>query len=460
MKKILRLTAVRALALCLMLALLVCSLSACATRGKTLMTLEKDGIKVTLSVNLYQLFLCRMKGVLYNGGYTNNGVGPQTQAFWNYTSKFDGDVTMTLDQYYEQNIQDNCRTYLVALYLFESLGLELSNADIEEIDSRMDELVRVDGGGSKTKLNSVLSGFGVNYNILRDAYLLEKKVDAVQKELFGEDAGLIGDDIKDEYLKENYVHFRQIFLPTYNYKTETDENGDTIYFYTEGELRDRIYYDEHNGVKGKNEDGSTITDKNGDPVYFINDGTFTRIAYNKANGSPSYLMKENSTEYQITEMTDEEKAALETRANELLTSLKNASAQDFENAISEEKSPQNDLTEHPDGYYLDRNVDFESGGSDSAYLAEIIKKLDAMQDGEIAMVPSPYGFHIIMKYAFTEKAYTLPANETWFENFNENLVEKLFLERCEVYFPDIIVDEKVLAGAPGIKEVAINYNMI
>ncbi|MBR2721703.1 MAG: hypothetical protein IKB75_02885 [Clostridia bacterium] len=283
---------------------------------------------------------------------------------------------------------------------------------------------------------------------------------AVQNALFGENAGLIGDDIKTDHMKENYVHFRQIFLPTYNYKTETDANGDTVYYYTEGSMRDRIYYDTHNGVVGYNEDGSVIKDKNGDTVYFVNDGEYKTIAYNKANGSPSYLMVENSTQYQIVEMTEEEKKALEARANALTEELTGKSYEEFEIAIGKEITPQNDLEQHPDGYYIDRNVDFAASGSDSAYLSEIIEKLDQMQDGDVALVPSPYGYHVIKKYPFTEKAYSLPANETWFENFNSNLIEKLFLERCETYFPEIYVDEKVLAGAPSIKNVAINYNLI
>ncbi|MBR2926060.1 MAG: hypothetical protein IKC31_00585 [Clostridia bacterium] len=460
MKKTFLRHSARILSLLLMISLLVCSFAACANQGKTLMKLEKDGIKVTLSVNLYELFLCRMKGVLYNGGYTNNGVGPESQAFWNYTSKFEGDTVMTLDQYYHQNILTNCRTYLVSLYLFEQMDLQLTNADLEDVQQRLDELVRTDGGGSKTKLNSYLAGFGVNYNMLKDAYLLEKKVTAVQNALFGENAGLIGDDIKTDHMKENYVHFRQIFLPTYNYKTETDANGDTVYYYTEGSMRDHVYYDTHNGVVGYNEDGSVIKDKNGDTVYFVNDGEYKTIAYNKANGSPSYLMVENSTQYQIVEMTEEEKKALEARANALTEELTGKSYEEFEIAIGKEITPQNDLEQHPDGYYIDRNVDFAASGSDSAYLSEIIEKLDQMQDGDVALVPSPYGYHVIKKYPFTEKAYSLPANETWFENFNSNLIEKLFLERCETYFPEIYVDEKVLAGAPSIKNVAINYNLI
>ncbi len=462
MKKTIFPLTLRIATILLALVVVLCSFTSCANLGKTMMSIDHDGIKVSLSVNIYELFLTRMKGLLYNDKYTHNGVGPETQAFWNYTSKFDGETVMTLDEYYNTSIQNNCRTYLVTLYLFEELDLTLSDEAIEDVETRLNDLLLGDGDGSKTKLNSVLSTFGVNYDILKEAYLLEKKVDAVQTELFGENGSLIGDDIKTDHMKENYVHFRQIYLPTFNYKTETDANGDTIYYYPEGTNRDRIYYDTDNGVVGYNENGTLITDGNGDTVYFVNDGNYKTIAYNKANGSPSYLMsKEDETKYQTVDMTDAEKEELKKHAEELATELSGKTYAEFEAAMAKEGGPRDELTEYPDGYYLDRNIDYYSLGEDTAYLGEIVQKLDTMQNRAVAMIPSPLGYHVIMKYDYTEKAYDLESNlDTWFEAFHADLVEKLFLERCETYYYLIKVDEKVMADAPKIRDVAINEYMI
>lgn len=451
-------------AFCFALIFLCMSLASCAKLGKPLMTLDKNGTKVSISVNIYELMLSRMKATLVNGGLTIGGMTAKSEAFWNYTSKFDQGVEMTLDEYYRKCIQDNCRTYLVSLYLFEEMGLALTSADIADVDDRLNELLLTDGNGSKTKLNSILSEFGVNYDILREAYLIEKKVAAVQTALFGENASLIGDDIKTEFMEKNYVHFRQIFLPSYHFCCETDENGNDIYYYSSGENEGHIYYDVHNGVVGYNEDGSKITDKNGDVVYFVNDGNYKTIAYDMINGKRSYLMdKDDPTAYQTKDMTESELDALEARANSLLERVQTASYSDFEKTITleaDKSSPNNDMTEHPDGYYLDRTVDYAASGSEYQYLTEIIAKLDTMQDGEVALIPSSFGYHIIMKYPYTAGAYASEVNTVWFEKFNTKLIEEKFLERCNEHYPDIKLDEALLATAPTMKEVAINYFMI
>ncbi len=440
------------------------SFTSCAKLGKPLLTLEKNGIKASISVNIYELMLSRMKGTLVNGGYTTNGLSAQSDAFWNYTSKFGGETEMTLDEYYRQCILDNCKTYVVSLYLFEEMDLTLSAEDEAEIEDRLNELLLTDGDGSKTKLNSVLAEFGVNYDILREAYTIEKKVAAVQIAMFGENASLIGDDIKTEFLLSNYVHFRQIFLPSFTYRCETDENGDVIYFYSSGEKEGHVYYDVHNGVVGYNEDGSKIVDKNGDVVYFKNDEKYKTFAYDTVNGSPSYLMDEDDpTAYQTEKMSEEELKALKTRADSLLGLLQGVSYSDFELAIemeADKNNPTNDMTEHPDGYYLDRKVDYAASGSDYQYLTDIIAKLDTMQDGEVALIPSAFGYHIIMKYPHTAGAYAMEQNTVWFENFNSQLIEERFLARCESHYADIKLDEALLQTAPTMKEVAINYFLI
>ena len=434
---------------------LFCAVS-CANKGKTLMTLKKDGISVEISVNLYELMLSRMKGNLCYYGYTANGVKASESAFWSFQDKFDGETFETIDEYYSGMILDNCKTYLAALYLFEKEGLSLSAKAEKEIEERLSEILKTDGEGSKTKLNAVLSAYGVNYNLLKEAYILQAKVDAVQEHLYGKNAENVGPTVKDEFMRENYVHFRQIFLPSYNYVYETDKNGDVIYYYTEGEKKDRVCYDE-NGVIGYNEDGSKITDAKGDVIRFVDDGAFTKIAYNKVHGKPAYVMKSNSSEYQTTSMTEEELKALANRAEGLFESLKNSTNAEFEAAIAKEDTNAAIGTDYDDGYYLQKNLDYLSTGESNKYLSDIIEALDGLEDGGVAIVESIYGYHIVKKYPHTEKAYEKEENTTWFENFATDLVEKLFLEECDKLFADIQIKENVLAAAPTMKQVGINY---
>ena len=444
-----------ALTLALLLTLL-CAVS-CGGKGKTLMTLKKDGVTVTLSVNLYELMLSRMKGNLCYYGYTANGVKASESAFWSFQDKFDGETFETIDDYYCGVILENCQTYLAALYLFEKAGLTLSAKAEKEIEDRLSEILRTDGEGSKTKLNAVLAAYGVNYDLLKEAYTLQAKVDAVQEHLYGKDAAGVGPTVKDEFMRENYLHFRQIFLPAYNYVYETDENKDVIYYYTEGEKKDRVYYDVHNGVVGYNEDGSKITDENGDVVYFAKDSDYKKIAYDSINGKPAYVMNEEGSEYKTEKMTEDELKALSNRAEGLFETLKDSTDAEFEAAISKEDTNAALGTDYDDGYYLQKNLDYLASGEGNKYLSDIIEALDGLEDGGVAIVESIYGYHIVKKYPHTEKAYEKEENATWFENFATDLVEKLFLEECEKLFADIKINEDILAQAPKMKEVGINY---
>ncbi len=454
-KRILRLTS-------LLLALLCCLLAAtsCSGNGKTLLSLKKDGVSVSLSVNMFELMLSRMRGNLCYLGVTANGVTADSPAFWKFQDKFDGENLQTIDKYYTDLIMENCKTYLAALYLFEQNGLSLSDTAEEEIEDRLFELVRTDGDGSKTKLNAVLAEYGVNYNILKDIYTMEAKVAAVQKHLYGDKASGVGPAIKDEFMRENYVHFRQIFLPNYNYVYETDENKDVIYYYADGEKKDRIYYDVHNGVVGYNEDGSKITDKNGDVVYFVNDGSFTKIAYDNVSGKPAIVMNKEGTQPETVQMTEKELQALALRAEGLYETLKNSTDAEFEAAISKEDANANAGTDttYDDGYYLQKNLDYLIAGESNKYLADIVEAMEEAENGEVVLIESVHGYFVIKKYEFTEQAYEKEENQTWFENFNDDLVEKLFLDECKKLFDDIKIDEKVLAAAPSIKDVGVNYN--
>ena len=479
MKKII----LRTLALTLACVLCLLSVVSCGNKsGETLLTLEKDGISVSISVNIYELMLSRMKGTLAFYGYTANGVTAEYDAFWDYLSKFNGTDIQTADEYYRASILNNCRNYLVALYLFEKEGLTLSATAEEKIEDMLEELIRTDGNGSKTKLNAVLATYGVNYDILKEAYTIEAKVEAVQDHLYGQDGSAIGKDIKDDYLEENYVHFRQIFLATYSYVYETDGNGDTIYFYTEGDNKGHIYYDTSNGIPGvtldKDGNASAIKDENGDRIYFTKDGTYETvteddgtvcrviidkkdlpgIVYNKTYGEPEHVLTDDNTEYETEDMTAEELQKVEDRANELFEQVKDLTAAEFEAVMkNNSEDMENDSTEYNDGYYLQTNIDYTASGDDYLYLEQIVSALKTMEVGDVVLVPSNFGYHVVRKYEHTENAYDKEENQTWFEDFTSDLIEMLFLEKCQSYYANIQTVEAVLAEAPDMKKVGVNY---
>lgn len=445
----------RVITLAVALLLLVLCAASCAAKPKALLTLDRDGTKVTFSVNLYELMLSRMKGMLVSGGYTANSISADKAEFWDYQDKLNGTDLQTLNEYYGQLILDNCRTYTAALWLFEKEGLTLSAEQLASVESRLSDVLNDHGNGSKTKLNAVLSNYGINYDLLKEIYLMEEKVTAVQNKLYGANASLVGPNVKNEFLSEYYVHFKQIFLPTYRYEYETDANGDDIYYVPESQ-KATVCYDTVHGFEAKDENGTPVTDRNGDTVYYTTkDGT--RIAYDKEKGVRSYKL--DSKGVAITkDMTTEEIAQLKEKADKLYQSLKGCTVEAFEAEMAKQNKeiPGEDI--YTDGYYLRKTVDYAGLSAEYSYFSDIITAMDSMQDGDIAIITSnSAGYHIVMKYAPTEGAYDKEVNEPWFKDFHSALVEQLFLDECHSYFEEISVNFEILASATDIKNIGANF---
>ncbi len=445
----------RTVALLLTLLLLSLPLAACSSKGKTLLTLNQDGIKVTFSQNEYLLMLTRVKGTLASYQFQVN-----SDSFWGQQDKYNGTDLQTLDAYYKDSVLDNCRNYLVALYLFEKEGLSLSDASLTKVDELMDELVQTDGDGSKTKLNSILSAYGANYNILKDLYLMQEKVTALQDHLYGKNAELLGDVVKAEYLAANYVHFEQIFFPSYTYVYKTDKNGDVIYYRVDenGNLKKNIFYDSGNGVAAKDEKGEPILDDNGEQVYYVKDNP-GKIAYDIYHGKPSHKLSSDGKSYETEEMTKEELATLKADTEKLFDTLKDSTYAEFEEEMKKNAEEEVDpgAEKYTDGYYLKVGMDYSASGEETAYLDDIVEALTKGEDGAVYLVQSVYGFHIIKEYPHTEKAYELEGNESWFSDFHSGLIQKYFIELCRTYYGSIEINDKVYASMPPMKEIGVNY---
>ncbi len=424
---------------CLLVLLIPLGMLSCANRGETLLTLEADGKTYTFPVNSYQLLLSRIKGMLMSYGTTANGHKPSEDAFWSYTDKVDG-VLRTNEEFYRSQILQNCRTYLVAQHLFDLYELTLSEEVTEQIDGDLEELVKTDGDGSKSKLNSVLATYGVNYDMLKDLYIMEAKLDAVRTYLYSN----LGHNIKTEYLEKNYVHFRQILLANYTYVYETDANGDTIYY---NQTDDSIAYKKTEYTK---------TDSKGKLVYYTDD-TYKHISYDTEKGQPAYKMRDDGTGYVTTPMTEDELEALEVRAEYLYSLLEDGGSAKFEAAVKTDSDDAEASAAYTDGYYLNKKLDYSASGSAFVYLDTIVERLEGMEPGEITLVESTSGYHIVMKYAHTERAYDREENEVWFSSFAADLSEEVLQERCIPYYPSIATDEELLSTVPEMKKIAINY---
>lgn len=444
MKKLL----IRVAATMLVVVMLVASLSSCAG-GKKMLTLKVDGKTYSISVNLYELMLSAMKGTLSAYGYTLGGHTPTQKAFWDIQDTFDGKTLETSNAYYRKSVLENCKTYLVSLYLFDKYDLELSESAKKEIEDTMAELIKTDGEGSKTKLNSVLAEYGVNYKMLKEYYTIKAKFKAVQEHIYS----TMGPNMKNEYMNENYVHFYQIFLANYTYVYETDKNGDTIYYNT---ANNQILY-KVTEFKNEISEGKYETDSKGNIIYYT-DGYFNHISYDTVNGEPSYKIDSKGESYVTKPMTEDELEALAERADDLYKDLQGVTKDAF---VAKMNTESDDLQAaiYTDGYYLKKGVDFSESDEDYMYLDKIVEELSSadVKNGDVIKISSPSGYHILFKCAPTANAYDMEANKVWFSSFATDFAGEIFADNAEIYMSQIKLNEKVYAKVPNMKEIATNY---
>ena len=428
----------RIFAIILTVGVIVTSFAGCSSRGKTVMELEGT----ELSVNMLQLFLSRKKGMLCSAYYF--GEDALSDSFWDTLMSASGE---TYNDHFTEEVIDNAKTYLAALHLFEKEGLEFPKSTVEEIDSEIDRLIKEDADGSKTTFNTILSPFGVNYKILREAYILEAKIAYLNDYLFGSDGSKISSELIEEYYQSKYVRFKHVFIYTYALVYETDADGNDIYYsLTNGK---KISYDTTKTLK-KDENGDPVLDKNGDKIYVDDEG---KVAYDKKNGKRSPVMDENG--YQLTrKYTEKELIEASDYATQVMAKCEEGNYTLFDTMV-ENYSEDEGMSEYPNGYYLTRESDYDS--------PEVLEALFDMKEGEIRRVNSEYGIHVVMKYQLDEGGYANKDNSDFFVNsesggyiFMSDLKNMLLTERLKPYIDKIVIDEKRIEGI-NMKSVGANF---
>ena len=275
--------------------------------------------------------------------------------------------------------------------------------------------------------------------MLRENYIIEDKIEQLKSHISSQ----TGDAARDEYYKENYVCFRQILLPLYEYLYVTDENGDVIY-YREG--TDRIYYDT-TGTTKTGTDGKPIVDENGDTIYYSEDG---KIAYNTAKGVTKGLDKDNDGYTDYVMFDEEGIAVVEDQAQKLMELIQAEDFSTFEEYGSK-LSEKEIWNAYPNGIYINKNKNYSI-----AYLDDIQKALTNMAVGDIQLVQSDNAYHLIMKYEAKDQAYKNNENKDWFEEFEDEVVSDILDAMCQKYLDQVTVNEDVLAKAMDMKTVGAN----
>jgi hypothetical protein len=427
----------KALAILLCIAALV-SVVGCSAKGKPCM--ELDGTEMT--VNMYQLYLSRMKGTLASG-YVY-GESALKDSFWDTIMSADG---TTYNKHFSSMVLDNTKNYLAALHAFEELGLKLPKSYLDEIDQKLADFIEVDADGSKNTFNSILAKYGVNYKILREAYIIEAKIAYLNDQLYGADGSKIASTLVEEYYQSTYARFKHVFIYTYELIYETDSDGEDVWYKMSDEKK--ISYDTTKTPK-KDADGKLLKDKNGDVIYVNDDG---KIAYDKANGKRNPLLDENGN--QITrEYTKDELIKASDRATLILEQAEENNYTLFDKLV-ESYGEDDGMTDYKNGYFVTRESNYDS--------PEVIEALFEMKEGEIKRVDSEYGIHLVMKYELTEGGYSDKDNADFFVSSNtgayvfmSDLKQMLLAEYIKPYLEKIVVDEAALAGID-IKSVGANF---
>lgn len=432
MKKILKITAI-----ILAILMLLASFASCADKtGKPLLKL--DGRSV--SVNLYKLYLSRIKGTLASYGYDVS-----SESFWNTVIDSNGN---TWDDYYLETVLEELKQSLAVIYLFDELEkdgkVSFTDDDKNEIEDKINELVEYDADGSKNTFNSILSAFGANIDVLKLAYEIELKKDILVNYYYGTDASQVADNVKQEYMEENYLAFKQILIAKFYYEYTTDQNGDVVYYTDAG----WIAYDKENGTPKYGEDGTPEYDSDRNIIYYLENG---KIAYDKVNGKRQNVTDEKGN-LVIKYYSDADLKEKYQLVESIVSDLGDGDTADFEDKIYKYAEYANSDPDDLKGTIYVKKLETSSYD----YINSIVEAVKDENVGTIRVVESDYGYHIIMRYSLEEGAYKSDDNSVWFGTFNTDLTNKLLKTHTSKHLSDITVEEKLLEGI-SLKDIGINY---
>lgn len=192
------------------------SLTACSS-GKAVMTYKDSSI----SENEFVYYLATYKGKF-------------KQVYSDYSDTADfysAEITdgMTYGEYLNNMVIENVKRTLLCDSLFHEMNLKL-DADITgQIDSYIEDYIKEYADGNKNVFNSVLSQYGINSKMLRNIYIRDEYAAAVFNALYGTNGtDPITDKDRDEYLADNYVRIRHIYVNN-KFAYETDDDGYPVY---------------------------------------------------------------------------------------------------------------------------------------------------------------------------------------------------------------------------------------
>lgn len=175
--------------------------------------------KVDITANMYSYWMCKYKAMYL---YSMFGTTTDNAQYWSAQMT----DTITVGDYLGAMAASQIMQNAILLGLFDEYQLTVSNEKLREIDNAISE--KITQAGSKSALNSALSPYGINSTMLKDIYIAEAKISAVQDYLYGENGIEAATDTEiEDYFTSNYYRCKHILIRT-DVKYEYDENGEPL----------------------------------------------------------------------------------------------------------------------------------------------------------------------------------------------------------------------------------------
>ena len=144
-----------------------------------------------------------------------------------FDSVIDDDGTTTEKYLFDMTV-DSVKMTLAGNALFDEYELALADSVYDAVDEYIDALIEDYMGGDEEAFESALSDYGIDKDALREIYLRDERVAALLDFLLDSGEISVTDTERTNYLCENYVRARHIYVNT-KYKYSTDNNGYLIY---------------------------------------------------------------------------------------------------------------------------------------------------------------------------------------------------------------------------------------
>ena len=175
--------------------------------------------KVRITSNMFCYWMSKYKAMYL---YSMFGTTTDNPQYW--SSKMTD--TVTVGDYLGAMAASQIMQNAIMLGLFEEYNLTVSDEKMNEIDQAIE--TKITQAGSKSALNSALSAYGINATMLKDIYIAEAKISAVNDYLYGENGIEAATDAEvEQYFTSNYYRMKHILIRT-DVRYEKDENGEPI----------------------------------------------------------------------------------------------------------------------------------------------------------------------------------------------------------------------------------------